>query len=258
MYRLIIVGLITLFFGACRNENRIGEFRMNVQKHPFAFIFSNSNQAESGDVVQSLVTKIRNDEVSGVVPSGLNLVVFHPSELDELFSLEARRYLNHFNQNGNGSFNTYPGFVTNFTHYSNSNTFLDEISKEQKKERTDISIGQILVLKGNAITIRIKLKYNEDVNYKHHLEIFAYNKEQKSSQETTNGTQAQFTHRNVVQSSVSSGNGVNLRSRKKGEEVDLQYEFDAGSITVNQTGIVSVLIKYNNDTPTEVINSYSN
>lgn len=255
----VIILSSMLFFSSCPKKDEFN-YRMNNQKNAFAFVFSNSSNANSGQLAQNIVQRIKKNQISGLSNSRVTILAFHPSEIQEpLNSLTAKAYLNLFNESGNKTFSSYPNFINNLQNYTaNEEDFITGI-KNSLKNTADVSMGQMLFLDGNTIRVKLKLVYNTDINFNHSIAVFAFYKEIQSPQTTNLGNETNFVHHNVLQHNLTNHYGNFLNSAKKGDELELEYTYSTGSIDLRALGVASVVFKLDeNSKPIDVINVISN
>ena len=252
--------LLVLFSCKTDDEKLWDAVVINEKNNSFVFAFTSSEIAFAGDYTTSIINRLENNQISNVNSDNIVVLSLYPYFLDPLYNANAEKLLFDYDESGENTFENYPAFVCNTKMYNFDTTNLYQSIQAQSIVASPINVGTLIKADQGMLKFYVKVDYKTTFSKKHSVAIYLYEKEKNSSQETSDGTVSNFTHKNVFIKSVNDIYGEPISGDfEAGQENKFEYEFNAADYKLKNLGIVTIIYELNDaGKPIAVINSTSN
>lgn len=254
--KLGFIVIIFLFFN-CKPEEEKDTFWSEIVTEstyqPFIFVFSDTEIPTCAYHAQPKLERILNGEIKDIVSKNINGFMMYPSILDPQYSNIAEELKFLFDQNGNNTLSSWPAYVNDLKCFNiDSNAWYGSIKNSQSKT-TSVKLGIKTTASDKDIKVYVKGEYTESVS-NHSIAVYVYRKSELANQKTFSGKEV-FTAKNKVFSSLTPTIGNYLNPNSSGEEFRSIFTLNTDGESISNLGVVAIIYKLENDTPTEIINS---
>lgn len=219
---------------------------------PFTFIITSSKIPTCADHGQPKMEALLNGNVEGVEEDKVTSVMMHASLSDPYYSYIAEEIKFLFDQNGNETLETWPAYFNNLTCYNIDSMGWHSSIKSDLEKSPSVKLGVKTEVDGGKLRVYVRGEYNETVS-EQNLAVYLYYKTEEGEQSTSSGTES-YTIKNRVYSALTPSLGIDIGTKKSGDEIRESYTH-TGTFSKDNLGVLVVVYKTENDIPVAVENS---
>lgn len=258
-YTALLVFAIVLCLTGCGDNDESDEFWEAIslinKSKTVAFVFSSTEIDKCGEHAQPNLEKVLNDKKTNIKSSKVNGFMLFPSITDKLYSTVAEELKFLYDNNGNGTFKAYPSFVSNMTCLDIDTISWFDSLEVATSQLSPITMGTRESSNGNQFTVYVKGKYSSPISKPHSVALYLYKNKIEGTQNTLASGVKNFTHKNVIFSSITNTYGKNLSAAQSNEEFHEKFNFDLSDESRDEVGILIIVFELKDGVPYSVINS---
>lgn len=258
-YLPILIVLAVFGLSSCGEDDESDEF-WNViplidKSKSVAFVFSSTEIDKCGEHAQPNLEKVLNGKKTEIKSDKVNGYMLFPSISDELYSPAAEELKFIFDENGNNTFKSYPSFVGNMHCFDiDTSKWFDTLAYTTSLI-SPIILGTRETTKGSQSTIYIKGKYSQDISNPHSVAVYLFKKQLQGTQNTIANGEINFSHKNVIYSSITNSYGKKLPSSQANDEMKEKFNYDLTGQSRENIGVLIVIYELTDGIPSGVLNS---